>query len=404
MMKQMTNGASRAEASGVKSSMPSRWMAPTGIVALFCALVSLGSPSKVLADDAKQKAAVAEARDIVQAHEKSPDFWAPPNFDASPARGKTIWWITDQHTDVFHQWTVAAEEAAKSAGVQFHLFDLNVISLEDHVRAFNLAIAAKADAIVLADATPAVSYAAQIAEAKKHGIPVVSVNGHPIGADTDPKVDGLFADASFDFPAAGRLLADWFVADSNGTGKVLVIRFQGVPPSDLVVEGFRAELKRLGAATTYAEATTSLGPNAQTDTANIAATGILRDPSIGYIIPPFDEWALFAQNGLAQVGPAGAKVKTAGFNTIPPQMQNLQRGGTPLKLDLGASNVWLGYAAVDDALRALSRQPAIHDYHVGFKIFTHENVQGLDVSKENDSNWYGIDYGALFRRGWRVQS
>ncbi len=335
---------------------------------------------------------------------KSPDFWEPPSLDTATARGKNIWWIGNQRTDILHQWTLAAQDAAKYAGLNIHVFDADAGSVEEHVRGFNLAIAAKADAIVLGDASPAVAYSAQVAEAKKHGIPVISLVSHPLGADTEPKVDGLVADVSYDYPAAGRLLADWFVADSGGAGRALLIRFQGVLVADWELDGLRDELKRLGTGVTYTEAATSLGPTYQTDTANIASTAILRDPTIGYIIPPFDELALYAQNGLAQLGPAGAKVKTAGFNAVIPQLQNLQRGGTPFKIDLGGPNVWLGYAAIDEVLRVLSGQPTIHDYHIGYKIFTHDNVQGLDLSHEDDKNWYGIDYGALFRRVWRVRS
>ena len=78
-------------------------------------------------------------------------------------------------------------------------------------------------------------------------------------------------------------------------------------------------------------------------------------------------------------------------------MTNLQRGGTPFKIDLGGPNVWLGYAVIDDVLRALTGQPLIHDYKIGYLIFDHDNVQGLNLAKEDDMNWYGIDYGAAFK-------
>ena len=45
-----------------------------------------------------------------------------------------------------------------------------------------------------------------------------SLVSHPFGFDADPKVDGLVADVSYNYPDAGALLADWFVADSKARG------------------------------------------------------------------------------------------------------------------------------------------------------------------------------------------
>jgi ribose transport system substrate-binding protein len=351
---------------------------------------------------ANNETAAAEAAAIIAAHADSPKFWAPPSFDISSARGKTVWWIADQTQNILQQWAEAGADAAKVAGLNFHLFDPGS-SVAEHVRAFNLAIAAKADVIVLGDGYPAVAFSAQVADAQKHGIPVFSLVSHPFGADTEPKVAGLVADVSYNYPEAGKLLADWFVADSKGKGRALIVYLKGIPSGDWELEGFKDELKRLGAETSFVEASTNFGPSEQADTVNVVSTAILRDPSIGYVIPPFDSQALFAQTGLAQLGPTGAKIKTAGFNTILPQMTNLQRGGTPLKIDLGGPNVWLGYAAIDNALRALTGQPIIHDYKIGYRVFDHNNVQGLDLSKEDDQNWYGIDYGALFKPVWKLQ-
>jgi ribose transport system substrate-binding protein len=360
--------------------------------------VTIATSAIAAGDDA----AVAEAAAVIAAHAESPKFWAPPSFNTSSARGKTVWWIADQTQNILQQWAEAGSDAAKVAGLNFHLFDPGS-SVAEHVRAFNLAIAAKADAIVLGDGYPAVAFSAQVADAKKHGIPVFSLVSHPFGADTDPKVDGLVADVSYNYPEAGKLLADWFVADSKGKGRALIIYLKGIPSGDWELEGFKDELKRLGTEASFTEASTNFGPSEQADTVNVVSTAILRDPSIGYVIPPFDSQALFAQTGLAQLGPSGAKIKTAGFNTILPQMTNLQRGGTPLKIDLGGPNVWLGYAAIDDVLRALTGQPVIHDYKIGYRVFDHKNVQGLNLSKEDDQNWYGIDYGALFKPVWQLQ-
>lgn len=367
--------------------------------AIVAPALLFGAAASARADDAATAKAAAEAAKIVEAHRGSPEFWAPPAFDATPARGKTVWWISDYKTNILKQWALQGETAAAEAGLKFHLYDGGG-SVPEQVRGFELAIAAKADAIVLGTGYPAVAFTAQVAQAKAAGIPVFSINSHPLGPDAPPRVEGHVADISYDYPAAGRLLADWFVADSGGKGHVLLVDITGLPSAGWTLDGFRAETKRLGVPVTISEAATSLGPSVQTDLANLAGTSLLRDPTIGYIIPPFDDFALFIQTGLSQAGASGAKVKTAGFNAVLTQVGNLKRGGTQLAIDLGGPNQWFSYAVIDNVLRVLSGQPAIHDYKIGYKVFDHENTQSIDATKEVATDWYGVDYGARFKELW----
>ena len=382
------------------ASLPrrTRFLTRSAIGTVFALALPLLAGTAARADDGPAPA-VAEAAAIVEAHQGTPTFWAPPSFDASAARGKTVWWISDYKTNILKQWAILGETAAGDAGLKFHLYDGGG-SVPEQVRGFELAIAAKADAIVLGTGYPAVAFTAQVAQAKAAGIPVFSINSHPLGPDAPPRVDGHVADISYDYPGAGRLLADWFVADSKGKGHVLLVDITGLPSAGWTLDGFRAEAKRLGVDVKISEAATSLGPSVQTDLANVASTALLRDPDIGYIIPPFDDFALFVQTGLSQSGAAGAKVKTAGFNAVLTQVTNLKRGGTPLAIDLGGPNQWFAYAVIDNVLRSLTGQPAIHDYKIGYEIFDHANTQSIDTSKEVAKDWYGVDYAELFKPIW----
>jgi len=371
-----------------------------GVFAVALAFVTV-SPTRA-DDDAAAAKAATEAQAIIDAHLGTPEFWAPPAFDASPAHGKTVWWITDFTVNILKQWAQLGEKAAEDSGLQVHLYDARG-SVPEQVRGFGLATAAKADAIVLATGYPAVVFAPQVAAAKKAGIPVFSIVSHPLGADTDPKVDGLVADVSYDYPASGRLLADWFVADSKGKGHVLLIDIPGLLSAQWSLDGFRDEVKRLGAPVNISNAASSLGPSIQADLANVASTAILRDPTINYIIPPFDDYALFVQNGLSQAGAAGKNVKTAGFNAVLTQVTNLKRGGTQLGIDLGGPNQWFAYAVIDDVLRQLTGQPIVHDYKIGYKVFTHDNTQSIDSTKEVSKDWYGVDYAELFKPIWGIK-
>jgi len=338
---------------------------------------------------------VATAKANVEKAMQSPEFFAPPSFDPSPAKGKTVWWVGDQTSDIIKQWTKSAKEAFASQGVTLKVYDPGNTQSE-HIKGINLAIAGKADAIILGDGNSPVSFAAQVKKAKDAGIPFFSlVAGTP---EHQPQVDGLVLDVSYDYVAVGRLLADWFIADSEGKGNVLLIESPDIPSSTLELDGFREEVAKLAPdakVTTKKYSITSSPDGGQKDVANIARTGILSDPKLGYIIPAFDSVAMFAETGVKLAG-AQDRIKLAGFNSIVPQMQALKKGDGPFKMDIGGVNEWLAYALADNVLRELSGVPLVKDPKVGVRIFTHDNVQDLNVDREDDAEWYAFDYPAQY--------
>jgi ribose transport system substrate-binding protein len=338
---------------------------------------------------------LATAQANVAAAMKSPAFVAPPSFDTSPAKGKTVWYVGDQSSDIIKQWTESAKEALASQGVTLRVNDPGNTPAE-HIKGIDLAIANKADAIILGDGNSPVQFAAQVAKAKAAGIPFFSlVAGTP---KFQPKVDGLALDVSYDYVAVGKLLADWFIADSGGKGNVLLLESPDIPSSTLELNGFREEVAKLAPdakVTTAKFSATSAGDQGQKQISQLVGNAILKDPKLGYIIPAFDSQALFAQTAVQQAG-ATNRIKLAGFNSIIPQMQALKSGDSPFKMDVGGVNEWLAYALADNVLRQLSGQPLVKDPKVGVRIFTHDNTKDLDVDVENDKAWYGFDYPAQY--------
>ncbi|MGD9696239.1 MAG: sugar ABC transporter substrate-binding protein [Thermoleophilia bacterium] len=377
-----------------------RLVALLAALALSVTLAACGSDDSDDAAGGQTTAAavddgVAVARASIEEASQSPEFFAPPAFDPAPARGKTVWWIGDQSSDIIKQWTRSAKEAFASQGVSLKVYDPGNTAAE-HIKGIDLAIAGDADAIILGDGNSPVQFAAQVKKAKDAGIPFFSlVAGTP---EFQPEVDGLVLDVSYDYVAVGRLLADWFIADSNGTGNVLLIESPDIPSSTLELNGFRERVKELAPqakVTTKKYSLTAYADGGAKEVAKITQTELTKDPSIGYVIPAFDSVALQAETGVA-LAQAQNRVKLAGFNSIVPQMQALQRGDGPFQMDIGGVNEWLAYALADNVLRELSGVPVVRDPKVGVRVFTHENVQDLNVDRENDEQWYGFDYPAEY--------
>ena len=68
--------------------------------------------------------------------------------------------------------------------------------------------------------------------------------------------------------------------------------------------------------------------------------------------------------------------------------------------DIGVNGAWIGWASMDEVLRALTHHPALPDEKIGFRAFTPTNIGSLDLS-QNPSTWYGsTDFAARYLTLW----
>jgi ribose transport system substrate-binding protein len=352
---------------------------------------SSADPSSTSGSSGAQQAAAK-----VNAAKATPKFFHGPAFNTSAAKGKTVWYIGNQSSNIIQEWTSETKAALSSQGVNLRVYDPGA-AVADHIKGFQLAISNHAAAIILGDGYSPVVFEAQVKQAKAAGIPFFSLVAGST-PEFPPKAPDLTLDVSYDYYGIGKLLADWFIADSGGKGDVYLIETPDIPSSTYELEGFQAEVKALAPSVKVTlskfnqESTSDQG---QSQFTNLAQTAIEKDPGLKYIITAFDSQALDVQAGIQQAG-AASRVKTAGFNSIVPQMENLKKGNTPFKMDIGGVNVWLAYALADDVMRAIAGQPLVKDPHVGVRVFEHDNVQSLNVTAENDQAWYGVDYPKLY--------
>jgi ribose transport system substrate-binding protein len=344
---------------------------------------------------------VAQANALIAAAEKPLQFWAPPSFNAAPAKGKTVWWIASHSVSTETEWANAAQQAFETAGVNFKFYDdTDQQDVAAHVRGIQLAIAAKANAIVLGDGGPASEYTAQIAQAKKAGIPVfVIVNGDP---QPQPNIPGLVVDTTYSYTDTGKLSAEWAVAHTNGNPNTLIVNLGSACPCiPLAINGFLSELKVLDPNAVVHNDTLALNESDMQDqVATFVRTGLLTDPSTNFVYPVFDNMASFAVTGISGADKTST-VATGGFNAVVPSMEELKAGST-LQYDIGGPNDWLSWATADNVLRVLTGNPPVIDPHIGLRLFTHDNVQNIDVTHENDLEWYGINLAQEYKKVWEL--
>ncbi len=89
--------------------------------------------------------------------------------------------------------------------------------------------------------------------------------------------------------------------------------------------------------------------------------------------------------GLTAAGKADS-VGIATFNNTPFVLEMVQQGG-PVKMDVGESITWIGYATMDQALRILSGEPPLDNASAPLRVFTADNADELGTPADNEKGY-----------------
>lgn len=351
--------------------------------------------------------AVSEAQSTVDKAVEPPEIRVQgPAFDASKAQGKTVWFINTCDCNVIaNTWRDFMKTALEGYGVELVNFD-GKGSVTEYNRGMQQAIAQNADAILNLAITPT-TVKERIKEAADRDIPVISTfDGDPELEKNRTYVPGLTAEVSYDYTRVGALEAAWTVADSKGDANVLFISNLDQPSSYYIQQSFLAEMKRLC-------------PDCETDTIDVPAAlaakqlpGVVRsqlqrNPDINYIVPGFDLNMTPVLSAL-RLADLESEVRMGSWNAIPPAMVAVKDPDSPMAMEMGAPNSWIGYAMADATLRALVGEEPITQgqeasNYFGIRMFTKDSVQNIDVEKYNDEELYEIpesDVATAYEEVW----
>ncbi len=237
------------------------------------------------------------------------------------------------------------------------------------------AVANKATGIVLVDISPSL-VAAGIAKAKAAGVAVVA-------AGNGPTADGLVLENG---PQGGLDMAA-YLADVPKVADALVLDDGEFPLTAQRNQTMKTELAHLCAQcrTTTVEITfgTIASKLAQQVTSALEA-----NPSINYVVVPYDAAATFVRQGIKA---AGSKAMVASFEGNPSTLTTV--GDGVQAADVAAPNVWVGWQSTDDLVRLMKHQP-VTNVPVPVRLFTTAN-------KAQTHDWNGdINYEATYRRLW----
>jgi ribose transport system substrate-binding protein len=363
---------------------------------------STGEESSETSEPSESSASdgVAEAEKLVAAARK-PQAFNPPGkpISVSGLKGKTVYDITNQLAVAFEKTlTSNTTEALAKAGIKNVVVQANN-EVSQATKLIEQAVAQNADAIII-ESFKSDLIAGPLQEAKAAGIPVIDLfEGDPALPTPKQVEQGVAALATFCYSCAGKLMADWVIADSGGEGVHGVTYYSDDLGSSLAVnEGQKAEFAKLcpECKVEYknvqgSQWTTKIPTLTQSDVAN---------PEVNYFIPNFDGMATFMVPAINAAG-ATERVKIASFNANLPFMEEMQNGGV-IKSDVGSPVAWMGWAVADQTMRVMNGEEPLEDVGIPLRMFDESNIGEIDLS-EPESAWYGVDFASEYEKLWGLK-
>jgi ABC-type sugar transport system substrate-binding protein len=375
-----------------------------GIVVAVTAAACGGTSTPNTAGKTMTADNLAAVKALYQQESGPSQFGGGPSFDATKAKGKTVWWISNLGSNSFTPLIYNPfKEAMNAAGVNVKFFD-GQGSAQEEIHGMLNAIAAKADLIVDQD-YPVAQTQAGFDAAKKAGIPVLEWANNDEGAG--PSKNGGVAEVTYSYKNAGVLMADAVMVLSNG-GPVnaIFINSSDVEPAGIVGQGFTEELAKYCPEACTVTTKDVVIADWSTKLAVVASTAVA-DPSVNWVVPAFDPETAFVSPAILQAG-AASRVHVCAYNATKGNVDRLKQSGDPLTCDVGSPLGWSGYAIADDALRLLSGvtpicpapPPCGAGEKIPLRIFDRTNIQQYDLNA-SDATWYGpTDYKASYKTLW----
>ncbi len=245
---------------------------------------------------------------------------------------------------------------------------------------------------------PKVTFAAQLAEAKKRGIAVVSESTTDLpGTD-----DGIVAllDGPSQVQIWGKDIAAKVIADSNGKAQVAMVSVSAYPILGEFVKGFKDAFTEWCptdcSVTDLDQQATDVGT--KTPTAIVSA--LQRNPKLNYAVFSFGDLTIGLHAALSAAG-LSDKVKIAGETATAANLQAV-KDGTELAWTGFAAPV-VGWRTIDafarfangDDLAPASESP------LPTQVVTKENIGGIVSDKSG--NYIGVaDYADQFKKLWLI--
>ncbi|TAN26565.1 MAG: sugar ABC transporter substrate-binding protein [Actinomycetota bacterium] len=327
-----------------------------------------------------------------------PTFKAPgPAFDASKLAGGKIVSIDCAPSAAPPAQTTAATVAAgKAAGLNVTVLAGGNEDIPLDTQFIDQAINLKPIAIITVGCTPPL-LTVPLQAAKNAGIPVVCANYIPpvVGAPGQGCGPLAFGDAMQ--PASeGTVLAEEIALNGPKNAKIGFLSADEIAGSPAVEKTFKAGLAKYCPSCQLVDVQNVNPGNWVTSLTPTITSMLTAHPDLNYLIPVFDGMTPFVSAAMKSSGKASSvKVLTTQGSTGA-AMTNISNG--TFMADVGSSDTWVGWTAIDQAMRAALKLPPEANPAVPIRLETAASIQGEDP--KSDSAIYGDSYVQGFKTLW----
>jgi ribose transport system substrate-binding protein len=200
------------------------------------------------------------------------------------------------------------------------------------------------------------------------------------------------------FEQAGRLEADWVIAETEGDANVLVITSSDARSTVPLLEGLRSEFETRcpGCDVQFVDVPI---PEWSTRVQTEVQSALVRDPDISYVIPIYDSMSQYVVPAI-RAADATDRVRISTFNGTPFVLEMLQDDDV-VAMDVGENLAWVGFATMDQAFRVIAGEKPAESEHTPLRVFDDSNIDDTGRPPELDRG-YGEAFVAGYRRLWGV--
>ena len=287
-----------------------------------------------------------------------------------------------------------SQEAAEAIGWSFESVSYDPANPATVQAALQTALTKGADVVIIAGTAPTSYGDSVIAAYKAAGVPIVVGSVCPLTVE-DPIIAG--SNGCDGEEMVGRALANWFIADSNGEGKVLFSNVKAIPALAAFVNAFSDEVSTKCPDCTVDVLEATLAQVGDNTLVPSLVNKLRSDPSYGYLFFDNAQWAKGIGSALSA---AGLKdIKVGGRSADDTALAELAKG-TQVAWTATPYNV-AGYGNIDAAIRALLGSTDGADGNVvpPFQLVTPDNVSAVSAPYK-----YPADALDQYLKLWNVTS
>ncbi|UFS58118.1 type 1 periplasmic-binding domain-containing protein [Subtercola endophyticus] len=240
------------------------------------------------------------------------------------------------------------QAAAEAAGWEFQSISFDASSPASLQAALMNALA-KNPTFVTEAGTPQSQFGDSVLAAyKAAGVGIIVNSAEPVVADAPIVADSTEIPNGYALnKAMGKILADWFIVDSKGTGNAIIASVSSFPSLKGLPDGFIPEVQALCPGCTVNVTDISLADIQAGTNQDTAVAALRRSPNTGYLFFDNGQFAVGIDSKLAAAGLTNVKV--AGIAPEPKDISDLAAGGTSAWTTIGFE--YTGYASMDLAFR-----------------------------------------------------